>query len=661
MKQGQAQAKKKRDEASQHPGSEAKRIFLRRSKAGQVESDREGESQRCDDDSPTQKSLAWFRLRSCQPLFGKSNRFFIFHVTQKGQKAKNDSQRANNAEAGKDVVHARSFPVDDSIERKLNSFQGNSNTPLQNDDDSHLLDYTIFVRRVFFTLLLVFSLTACTVLVPSATPTASIVPSTPAPLRGEWMGAAIIAGGRQSLLINFDTETLSIEPQTDTWSVKSSRKGDVSTFSAAGEPDDPFTQIHFSGAFSGGYLSGELTWDGQNSLVTFIPISSVESSGLEKFEGVYRFESGRYLSIIVSPSFSADGLQFFGPTLMMTDFKSGALRALYPVDDSTFLIGALRVVGAPFGGRIRFETDDQGTIQGLRWWQTPHDLFTSPVPGFYASRISYTSADVPFTSEDGTQLMGRLSLPESTSPTAAFMMLHGSERGTRDNFSNKLMAHYMLSHGFAILNYDKRGVGDSQGIYQESANATNLQRHAEDAIAGVEYLAARPEVDATRIGLIGFSQAGWIIPLAASQSESISHFVSLSGPVASTSHESMFSSYTNDGDSSRNFDDTAITEQLRDLKPAGFDPIPIIAELDQPGLWLWGSVDKSVPVTFSAENLQALIDSGKSNYSYQVLPNGDHGLNASLQGLFTEIPYSPGVLYYAALDEWLQTNMSSAK
>lgn len=517
-----------------------------------------------------------------------------------------------------------------------------------------------FMSRIFLTVLLELSLAACNALVPSATPPASIIlSSTPRPLRGEWLGAAFMSGGRtESLWINFDTGILRIEPRTDTWSVTSSRQGDVSTFSAVGAPDDPFMQIDFSGTLSGGYLSGELSWDGQNRLVTFIPIASIETSGLETFEGIYRFESGRALSIIVSPDFSANGLQFFGQTLMLTDLKNGALRALYPVDDSTFLIGALRVVGAPFRGRIRFEKDEQGNVKGLTWWQTPHDLFSSPVPGIYASRISYTSADVPFTSEDGTPLMGRLSLPETASPAGAFMMLHGSERGRRDNFSNKLMAHFMLSHGFAVLNYDKRGVGDSQGTYQESASTTNLQQHAEDAIAGVEYLAARPEIDAKRIGLIGFSQAGWIIPLAASQTESISHFVILSGPVASTSHEGMFSSYSNDGDSSRNFDDAVITQQLRDQKPGGFDPLPIIAELNQPGLWLWGSVDKSVPVTFSAENLQALIDSGKSNFSYRVLPNGDHGLNASSQGLFTEIPYSPGVLYYSALDEWLLTNMN---
>ena len=516
------------------------------------------------------------------------------------------------------------------------------------------------MRRLSLTFLLILVVTACTAPLKLATPTASVVPSSkPKSLTGKWLGSAVKPGGGiESLLIDFDTATLGIEPRTDSWSMSVSHKGDVVSFSVAGELNDFFAQIDFSGSFSGGYLFGELHWDGQENFVTFIPIADVEPSTLQNFEGIYQFESGRVLSIITSPSFSADGLQYFSQTLTMTDFGSGALRALYPVNDSTFLIGALRVVGAPFKGRIRFEKDENGNVTGLRWWQTPHDLYSSPVPGFYASRISYTSEDVSFTSADGIRLMGRLSLAESDSPVAAFMMLHGSERGTRDNFSNKLMAHYMLSRGFAILNYDKRGVGDSEGTYQESASEANLQRHAEDAIAGVEFLAARPEIDATRIGLIGFSQAGWTIPLAASQSESISHLVVLSGPVASTSHESMFSNYTNDGDSSKEFDDALITEQLRKLKPGGFDPIPVIAELSQTGLWLWGGVDKSVPVTFSAENLQAVIDSGKPNFSYHVLPNGDHGLNDSSHGLFTEIPYSPGVLYYPALDEWLLANMN---
>jgi dipeptidyl aminopeptidase/acylaminoacyl peptidase len=241
------------------------------------------------------------------------------------------------------------------------------------------------------------------------------------------------------------------------------------------------------------------------------------------------------------------------------------------------------------------------------------------------------------------------------------MMLHGSEPGTRDNFGAKLMAHFMISQGFAILNYDKRGVGNSEGVYREAASESNLQNHAEDAVAGAEFLAARPEIDAQRIGLIGGSQAGWIIPLAAAQSERISYFVILSGPVTSTLQEDRFSSYTDDGETTGAYDDASITQQLRQMNPGGFDPLPILAQLTQSGLWLWGGVDKSVPVTFSAENLKALIDSGKNNFSYQIFPNADHGLNTSPNGIFAELPYSLGLVHYPALTKWLHLNMSPIK
>jgi alpha/beta superfamily hydrolase len=498
--------------------------------------------------------------------------------------------------------------------------------------------------------------------VVSETPASS---ADPIKLTGEWIGATTMPDGTTaSIQLDFDDTVeakLGIEPKTETWKIDVTQNGEDVHFSAVRKSSDPFTSIEFTGTLTNESLSGEFNWDDQKSSIVFLQIASVDPSDLEKYEGLYRFESGRALSIIVSPEYSSGGLRFFSQTLMMTDFDSGALRGLYPMDDSTFLIGALRVIGAPFNGRIQFKKDDQGNVQGLMWWETPNDLFSSPVPGFYASRVLYTSEDVTFASQDGTKLAGRFSLPQSNTPLPAFMMLHGSEQGTRDNFGNKVMAHYMINNGFAILNYDKRGVGDSEGTYQEAASPSNLQKHAEDAIAGVEYLASRSEIDAKHISLIGFSQAGWVIPLAASQSTAISHFVILSGPVASTSHESLFSGYTNDGDSIASYDDAKITQQLRDLNPGGFDPLPILAEVDQPGLWLWGSVDKSVPVTYSAENLQGLIDSGKSNFSYDVLPQGDHNLNQSPNGLFSEIPYSPRVLFYSPLTEWLKTHMPVAK
>jgi len=520
--------------------------------------------------------------------------------------------------------------------------------------------------RIISTLLLLCALSACaspmaTSVSPtqlSSTPTVAAFASRDT-LTGDWLGAATKPDGTTaSIQINFDDSeaTLNIEPRTQSWKLTVTQKNENVQFTTTGGTRDPFKQIEFTGTFVNSVFSGGLVWDGTTTDITFSPIAVVDKYILDKYEGVYRFESGRALSIIVSPEYSSEGLYFFSQTLMMTDFESGSLRSLYPFDDYTFVVGALRVVGAPFVGRIQFITDDVGNPTGLMWWDDVNDITPSAgTSGQFAERVQYTYKDVPFTSADGTTLMGRISLPKSDSPVPAFMALHGSEQGTRDNFGNKVMAQYMISRGFAVLNYDKRGVGDSDGIYQEAASSSNLQKIAEDAIAGAEYLASRPEIDAKRIGLIGGSQAGWVIPLAASQSSAISHLVILSGPVESTLQEDVFSSYTNDGDTATtNYDDAKITQQLRDLKPGGFDPLPIIAGLNQPGLWLWGSVDKSVPVTFSAENLQALIDTGKSNFSYEIFPNGDHNLNESPHGLFDEIPYSPRVLFYGALADWLE-------
>jgi dienelactone hydrolase len=479
-------------------------------------------------------------------------------------------------------------------------------------------------------------------------------------LTGEWLGAVTKPDGSiASLTLHFEDAKLSVEPLTTAWPMTVTQNGEDVTFLASGKSKEPFTQIKFAGTFSQGNLSGALTWDGEESSVTFSPIATVEPALLETYEGLYSFESGRALSILVSPEYTWGGLSFFSQTLMMTDLENGDLRALYPFDDYTFAVGALRVVGAPFVGRIQFIQDDQGNTTGLMWWDEVDGITPSSTSGQFAKRVEYQQEDVTFTSADGVKLAGRISLPESNSPAPAFMMLHGSEPGTRDNFGAKQMAHYMISQGFAILNYDKRGVGDSEGFYQEAPTDTNLKNHANDAAAGAEYLASRPEIDAKRIGLIGGSQAGWVIPLAAAQSERISYFVILSGPVTSTAQEDRFSTYTNDGESAMsNYDDAKITQQIRAMRPIGFDPMPVISGLTQPGVWLWGGVDKNIPVTFSAENLQAVIDSGKNNFSYQIFPNADHGLNISPNGLFAELPYSPGVAFYPALTEWLKQNTS---
>ncbi|HNB54687.1 MAG TPA: prolyl oligopeptidase family serine peptidase, partial [Anaerolineales bacterium] len=226
-------------------------------------------------------------------------------------------------------------------------------------------------------------------------------------------------------------------------------------------------------------------------------------------------------------------------------------------------------------------------------------------------------------------------------PHPAIVISHGSERGERNDFFREQLRTFFASQGIIALTYDKRGVGDSGGTYRESASEENLTLLAQDVLAGVGYLQTRPEVDGTKIGLIGGSQAGWVLPLAA-QSEAVAFFIIISGPVVSTGIENSYSELTNDGDSPSQYTPEQISKQLAERTPYGFDPVPILATLPQPGLWLFGGVDQSIPVPESVVNLEALIVAGQGNFSYAVYPGLDHNLQVAEQGLFREIPFSSG-------------------
>ena len=140
-------------------------------------------------------------------------------------------------------------------------------------------------------------------------------------------------------------------------------------------------------------------------------------------------------------------------------------------------------------------------------------------------------------------------------------------------------------------------------------------------------------------------------------------FIILSGPVVSVGTESQYSSYTNNGDSPSSYWAEDISKKLATASPSGFDPLPVIASLQQPGLWLWGNEDQSVPVPESLSDLKGLIAQGRANFTYQIFPSADHNLQQSGHGLFDEIPYSAGFPedYYTTLAQWLQRQWPSHK
>ena len=112
---------------------------------------------------------------------------------------------------------------------------------------------------------------------------------------------------------------------------------------------------------------------------------------------------------------------------------------------------------------------------------------------------------VAFTS-GGEQIFGVLHLPERR-PAPAVIMCHGFT-------GSKFEAHRLfvkaardfVSHGLAALRFDFRGSGDSAGEFREMT----VTREIEDAGAALDHLVSRPEVDASRIGVLGLSLGGCV-------------------------------------------------------------------------------------------------------------------------------------------------------
>ena len=239
--------------------------------------------------------------------------------------------------------------------------------------------------------------------------------------------------------------------------------------------------------------------------------------------------------------------------------------------------------------------------------------------------------DVEMVADDGVTLRGTISLPRwRTKPVPGVVLVHGSGPLTRGHVVGDVRE--LVQRGFAVLAYDKRGAGASSGEYLrmsgDSANVV-LRRLVADAALAFDRLATDPDVDATRLGFFGASQAGWIIPVAAELTRTPPRFhVILSGPAVSTGVEQYYSDLTGDGMRRPRIADRAEVERLVlgfDGDP-GFDHAPVLLASRVPTLWLLGDRDESVPAFASVRALDSIRAAGNDRHTVIRYANANHAL-----------------------------------
>lgn len=111
-----------------------------------------------------------------------------------------------------------------------------------------------------------------------------------------------------------------------------------------------------------------------------------------------------------------------------------------------------------------------------------------------------------------------LAVSYSPAGSTALVALHGAADGTRD--SSRLYRHLhetLPAIGVGVATFDRRGDGASEGV----ATRGNFEAQARDALAVADALGV------ARVGLWGFSQGGWVAPLAATLSADVAFVITV--------------------------------------------------------------------------------------------------------------------------------------
>lgn len=149
----------------------------------------------------------------------------------------------------------------------------------------------------------------------------------------------------------------------------------------------------------------------------------------------------------------------------------------------------------------------------------------------YSQAQNFFSREVVFKSPDGRITYGgTLTYPKGKKKYPAIVVLSGTGMQDRDGLmsGHKMyleIANEISNNGYAVLRLDDRGVGKTTGVYETATT----EDFANDALLAIQYLKTVPSIKSNKIGLMGHSEGGAAMSIAAAKSHDVSFLISLSG------------------------------------------------------------------------------------------------------------------------------------
>ncbi|MFF4948692.1 prolyl oligopeptidase family serine peptidase [Streptomyces chattanoogensis] len=259
-------------------------------------------------------------------------------------------------------------------------------------------------------------------------------------------------------------------------------------------------------------------------------------------------------------------------------------------------------------------------------------LLAAPVA--YAGGDGLVRQEVTFRGGDGLVLHGTvLGKAGAPGPGPGIVLVGGSGAGPREEYRQE--AEAFARAGITTLVYDKRTIGYSRFH-------PDFRLLADDALAGVRLLRSSSGVNPRQVGLWGFSEGGWVAPLAASRSTDVAFVVTIGGsgydPLRTQAWN--LATHLRHRGAGGPFRRTVAgpTAQLlgaTGLFPAaGYDPVPVLQQLHRtPVLALWGEHDTQVPPQESARIFrETLARAGNRHAVIRFVAGGAHNGHRTTDG-----------------------------
>ena len=267
---------------------------------------------------------------------------------------------------------------------------------------------------------------------------------------------------------------------------------------------------------------------------------------------------------------------------------------------------------------------------------------------------------------NGQRLWGMLHLPlEVMQPVPTVLMLHGfTGQRLEPHRLFLLLSRQFAEAGIASLRFDFRGSGESEGTFDQMTVA----REVEDVVAAYHVLKSRPEVDGSRLGLMGLSMGGMVSALSVAQPGLEFKALSLWAPAHPKLWLAQFPDDVTPEQVRAAVADPKIRAELRGGVPfdghSGFldfggnavsmdfiadmptlHPFETVKAHKGPAQVVHGTADPAVPIAIGQQYAQALESRGAGSTAFHAIPGltllfEETGTRFEISGLFRTVDAS---------------------